>query len=205
MANRIDLGEVQAALSSFVDHSGEAADKMSTINSAYIDGTDAKWNTPAAAGYIDGLCGVFNDYISQFNSKYQDDVNSFVDGVNALSTPEQAIHVDYVTVTPLSELSKGWAGQEVAFNVPQDGEYAEFTQSNLTSNIESFNGILDSMQSDIDRAVASGLDGAFCTGLREALSSLKASAQDVSSQYSAKAAESAVNEDTNVQNVRNNT
>lgn len=203
MALKISLSTVKAQLSNFVSHSTQCAAAMSTINSNYIEGTNNEWNTPAAATYIDGLCSAFNDYISQFNQYYQEGVDNFVDGVNVLARNEDADPVSPQTVEKLTELSKGWAGQPEDFNIPED--FAGFTNSNLTANINKLIENLSSMQNCIDVAVDNGLQGSFCTSLRESLGKLKSSAEEVAREYDGKAAERAVNQDTAIQTIKSNT
>lgn len=203
MAYQISLSTVKGELSGFIADSGSCASTMSTINSSYVEGTQAEWNTPAAAQYIDGLCSAFNDYIRQFNQNYQEGVDSFVEGVNELARNEDADPVPQQSVEQLQSLTKGWAGQPEDFNVPQD--FASFTSSNLTANIEKLVSHIESMQRHIDVAVESGLDGSFCTNLRGSLERLKNSANEVAREYDGKAAERAVNQDTAIATIKSNT
>lgn len=203
MAKQISLSTVKAQLSSFIAKTGSAANAMTTINNSYIEGTQNEWNTPFAASFIDGLVGTFNDYIQQFNSKYQEGVDEFVSGVNTLAESEDADPVPAQTVQQITELSKSWVGQPEDFNIPDD--FGSFTESNLTANIENFTSILDEMQTCIDTAVDSGLSGEFCTGLKQALASLKNSATSVAQQYSKEYAAQAVEEDTSIQSIKSAT
>ena len=203
MAYQISLSTVKAELSGFISDSGSCVSTMSTINSAYVDGTQAEWNTPAAAQYIDSLCSVFNEYIRQFNQYYQQEVDLFVAGVNRLAQNEDADPVPQQSVQQLQSLTKGWAGQPEDFNIPQD--FASFTSSNLTTNINELVSHIESMQRHIDVAVENGLDGSFCTQLRGSLETLKNSANDVAREYDAKAAERAVNQDTAISTIKSNT
>lgn len=203
MALQISLSTVKAQLSTFISESGGCKASMDAINNNYIAATDAEWNTPAAATYIDGLCSAFNNYIQQFNQYYQEGVDSFVEGVNELARHEDASPVPSQTVEKLTELTKSWAGQEEDFNIPED--YAGFTSSNLTSNINELVSHIESMQQCIDVAVDNGLNGAFCTQLRGSLEKLKTSATEVAQEYNGKAAERAVNQDTAIQTIKSNT
>ena len=202
-ANNIYLSTVKAQLREFVTGSTNCMMDMQKINDNYIAATNDEWNTPSAAKYIDGLCSALNDYSTQFNEKFQQGVNDFVDGVNALARSQEASPVSYVTVSKIKALTKAWTGQSEDFKVPLD--YAAFTNSNLTANINTLVSHVDEMQNAINTAVSSGLDGAYCTKLRESLSKLKESAKEVAEEYSSKAAQAAVDEDTLLSNIKSNT
>ena len=203
MALNIDIGTVKSQLNSFVAKTGECVSIMKKINNDYIEATQQEWNTPAAATYIDGLCGAFNDYISQFNSKFQEGIDDFVAGVNALTENENAEIVSNVSIELLPELSKSWSGNSTQFNIPEN--YEGFTNVNLTGNIGELSVTLDGMQDCINTAVQSGLADSFCTNLRSSLEALKASAAEIANEYSGKAAERAVNQDTNISTIKSNT
>ena len=199
----IDITEVKEQLKGFVEDTSACADVMRTINANYIEGTKNVWSSMAAAEYITNLCIAFNDYISQFNTNYQEGVNNFVAGVNALARNEDASPVPECTVEKLPELAKTWEGDLEKFNVPDD--YAGFTETNLKDNIEKFKSHIDSMQAHIKAAVENGLNGSFCTGLRASLESLKNSADEVVSEYSRNAAKRAVEQDSAISTIKSNT
>ena len=199
----IDINEVKKQLDGFVADTSSCADVMRTINNNYIEGTKNVWSSTAAAEYIANLCIAFNDYISQFNTNYQEGVNNFVAGVNALARNEDASPVPECTVERLPELAKTWDGSPDKFNVPDD--YAGFTDTNLKNNITNLISHIESMQAHIDAAVNNGLNGSFCTGLRASLESLKNSADEVANEYSSNAAKRAVEQDSAISTIKSNT
>lgn len=203
MAYNISLSTVKAQLSNFVEECTECATTMKLIDAVYVDATSSEWNTPAAGQYIDGLCSAFNNFSSQFNSKYDQGLQSFVDGVNVLAKHEEANLVSKPALTTLPQLAKNWTPQSEDFNVPQD--YASFTSSHLTVNIDRLIEHVESMQGCIDTAVENGLDASFCTTLRTELNALKKSAQEVAKEYDGKAAQAAVEQDTAVSTIQSNT
>ena len=203
MALNISLTTVKSELDGFVRDTSSCADVMKRINNDYINGTKNEWSSPAADQYITNLCSAFNDYISQFNRNYQDGVNSFVAGVNELARNEDASPVPECTVEKLSELTKEWQGSAEDFNVPEN--YESFTETNLVANVKSLISYLGSMQTHISVAVNNGLNGSFCTGLKSSLESLKTSAEEVINEYSGKAAQRAVDQDSSISTIKSNT
>lgn len=203
MAKEIYLSTVKAQLDNIVDESGNTANIMKNINTEYVDGTQAEWNTVKAAQFMENFCATFNDYISQFNAKYQEGINSFIEGVNELARHEDAEPVGPRTITRLPELAKGWQGQAEDFNIPDD--YAGFTATHLTANITKLKNSVETIQQYIDVAVSNGLSESFCTTLRSKLEELKNSADSVSEQYNRAFVEQSVNEDTAISTIKSNT
>lgn len=203
MALKISLTTVKNELEGLKSDFSECSAVMRKINSDYVQATNNEWNTPSAASYIDSLCNSFNDYIDQFNSKYQEGLDDFVKGVNVLAQNEGATSVQSQVLNPIAKLSKDWTGQSEDFNIPED--FAGFTNTHLTANVNELVSHLESMQSHISVAVENGLAGQFCTLLRDSLNSLKNSAKDVAVEYSGDAAKAAVEQDSSVSTIKSNT
>ena len=201
MAERISVPDIQGGLNTFSEGTSTCQSIMSNINSGYVEGTQAEWSSPNADTWITSFSSAFNDYISQWNTKYNEGANTFVEAANALLTHENANTVN-VDVQTIAEFSKSWTGDPDNFNVPND--YAGFTTNNLDTPLQQMMTTLDEMQGGIQRAVSGGLDGSYCTNVMQSLNDLKQSAQEVASEYNSTAAANATNEDAYLASARAN-
>lgn len=193
----VDVDLVREELSNFVSSISNCASLFSDIQSNFIEGTDSVWNTPTAAKFIDSVCESFNNYFEQFNSYFDEGYNVFLTNANKLFESQGADTVEKQDLEKISDLAREWSEQASSFNVPID--YTGFAGTNLTSNIESVVSELESMNTAISNAVENGMDGQFCDGVKNNISSLITSANSVAEEYNSDAVKNAVAEDQLIQ------
>lgn len=204
MANKISLSTVKSCAKVIGNHGNKIERYFNHIQTDYLDGTQAEWNTPSAKQYVTGVSGSLNDFINQFNTKFKEGFKSFIDGVNQLSASQNAEKLQEIELAHISNTEVSWQEQSTDFNVPQD--YASFTDSHLVKGgIDQIKQEINSIKNAINTAQEQGLDNAFCSQIRDALGKLSDSANEVIESYGKDAAKAAVDEDQLLSQMRSNT
>lgn len=200
--NNIDLAVVTRKLYDAQAETGHIKTVFKTIETNYIEGTDAQWNTNAGGEYIDKVVGALNDYITQVNTKLQTAINDFVDGANILAQAENVTLISKIDLDDIEQLSRTWPSQESHFNVPND--YKSFTETNFKQNVDKIIESLGKITKCAENARDNGMNGSFCTAVTSNIATLISSANTVLSEYNTEVATAAVDKDEQVQKIKNN-
>ena len=168
-----------------------------SINEQYLKGTEKEWNTTTAEKYINGLTALLNDFVKQYNPKFEAALKDFVKGVNTLCATQEISGVPEPEFTAIEELDKGWTSPSTGpYNIPFD--FTSFTETTLNPKVEEINTSVSNMERYINVAVKNGLGDSFCTNIRSGIQSLKKTAEEVLNSYGKEAAAAAVASDNTI-------